>query len=653
MKENYRVVPDYLFETSWEVCNKVGGIYTVITTKASSIIKEIKDNYILIGPDVWKETHENPEFLEDKYLYKAWRQKAESEGLKIKVGRWNISSRPVVILVDFTPFFPQKDQILASLWEIYKLDSLQGGWDYIEPALFGYAAGKIIESFYNFNVSYHDKIVAQFHEWMTGAGVLYLKNKVPQAGTIFTTHATVLGRSTAGHGLPLYHSLERYNPDQLASQFGLVAKQSLEKLSATEADCFTTVSSITNNECRHFLGKPVDVLTPNGFDETLVPPREQFFEERARAREKLFSVAESLVNQPLDKGSILLISSGRYEFRNKGIDLFIDAMGKLNKQLKGGRDVVAFLTIPASQIGPRLELLDRITLKKFDNPVTGEYLTHILHDQENDLILKRIKQNGLNNSPKDRVKIIFVPAYLNGSDGIFNLSYYELLTGFDGSIFPSYYEPWGYTPLESIAFHIPTITTTLAGFGQWVKTLYPTLKDSVVIIPRGDENDDFVVSEIVKNILSISSRDEKEILRIRLKAYEVSRSALWSNLVAYYFEAFSIAVNQAKKREQLYKDKHPQVQMVSLKKAIEAKPEWKKILVQQELPQNLTPLVALSNNLWWSWNCEAETLFKMINRQRWEEMKFNPIPLIESLSYQELQELSTNKEFIQRLESVT
>src|ERR1039457_115564 len=208
--------PDYLFETSWEVCNKVGGIYTVISTKAHTLVDEFKDNYILIGPDVWKETHQNPEFLEDKFLYKAWRQKAESEGLRIKVGRWNSPFKPVVILVDFTPYFSEKDKILAWLWETYKLDSLTGGWDYLEPALFGYAAGKIIESFYNFNISFHDKINAQFHEWMTGTGVLYLKNKAPQIGTIFTTHATIVGRSIAGNGLPLYQDMNSYDADKIA-----------------------------------------------------------------------------------------------------------------------------------------------------------------------------------------------------------------------------------------------------------------------------------------------------------------------------------------------------------------------------------------------------------------------------------------------------
>ncbi|TSA28573.1 MAG: alpha-glucan family phosphorylase, partial [Bacteroidetes bacterium] len=186
-KEERIINPDYLFETSWEVCNKIGGIYTVVSTKALTLVDEFKDNYIVIGPDVWKETHENPLFQEDKFLYKSWRQQAESEGLRIKIGRWNINGRPVAILVDFTNFFTDKDAILAGFWETYKLDSLTGGWDYLEPALFGFAAGKIVESFYNFNLSHQDKIVAQFHEWMTGTGVLYLKEKVPQVRTVFTT----------------------------------------------------------------------------------------------------------------------------------------------------------------------------------------------------------------------------------------------------------------------------------------------------------------------------------------------------------------------------------------------------------------------------------------------------------------------------------
>ena len=647
------MIPDYLFETSWEVCNKVGGIYTVISTKALSLVNDFQDNYILIGPDVWKETHQNPDFLEDKFLLTGWREKAESEGLKIKVGRWNIPARPVVVLVDFTPFFSLKDKIFSWLWETYELDSLSGGWDYIEPALFGYAAGKIIESFYSYNLSYHDKIVAQFHEWMTGAGILYLKNKTPQVGTVFTTHATVVGRSIAGNGLPLYRDLDRFDVDGITKQFGLISKQSLEKLSAQEVDSFTTVSQITNNECRQFLGKEVDVITPNGFDDAFVPSGNDYFETRAKARVKLFEVAESLLNQQLSANSILIINSGRYEFKNKGIDLFIDVLGMLNKQPKLQREIIAFITIPAYQFGPRNELLERMEKKDFSNPVTDDFLTHALYEPENDAIIKRIKQNDLHNRPEDNVKVIFVPAYLNGTDGIFNLDYYYLLTGFDGSIFPSYYEPWGYTPLESIAFHIPTITTSLAGFGQWVKELFPTIKECVTVIPRGDDNDTFVVDEIVRTVQAISSKSDKEISKIRANAHEVSQSALWSRMISCYQDAYSVALEKVYLRSDLFKGKQPQMQTIIIKPFIETKPEWKKVLVQQNIPKSLEGLIRLSQNLWWTWNRQGAELFAIINKERWEYYKYNPIPLIESLNFQELQELSQNESFLLKLKAVT
>jgi glycogen phosphorylase/synthase len=652
IKDGVQVRPDYIFETSWEVCNKVGGIYTVISTKALSVERNYKDNYILIGPDVWKETHENPEFQEDKFLYKAWTDKARSEGLKIKIGRWNIPAKPIVILVDFTPYFSDKDKIFAWLWETYKLDSLTGGWDYIEPALFGYAAGKIIESFYNFNITYHDKLIAQFHEWMTGAGVLFLKSKVPQIGTVFTTHATAIGRSIAGNGLPLYKDLASYNGDKMATQFGITAKHSLEKISAEEADAFTTVSELTNNECRQFLGKPVDVITPNGFEDTFVPDKNQYFDKRAHARLKIFEVADGLMNQELPRNSVLIINSGRYEFRNKGIDLFIDALGKLNKDPQLKAPIVAFLTIPAYQTGPHHDVMERIAKKDFSAPVTDQYLTHGLHEPENDPILRRIKQNELHNRPEDRVKVVFVPAYLNGSDGVFNLGYYDFLVGFDGSIFPSYYEPWGYTPLESLAFYIPTITTTLAGFGLWIKSLNPAIKDCISVVERGDDNDSAVVDDIVRSVIVCTSKTEKEILTIRSRAFALSRSALWKTLVSKYYDAYHIALEKVGSRTELFKTKQPLAPAIVYKSVVEAKPEWRKVLVQPTIPENLDDLLKIAKNLWWTWHEEGSELFEMINPERWHQYKFNPISLIESLTYNDLQQLSNNRAFLDKLKQV-
>ncbi|HNW76612.1 MAG TPA: alpha-glucan family phosphorylase [Bacteroidales bacterium] len=644
--------PDYLFETSWEVCNKVGGIYTVISTKALTLVNTFHDNYILIGPEVWKEEGTNPDFTEDKLLFRSWREKAESEGLRLRIGRWNIPGDPVTILVDFTPFFPVKDAILTKLWETYKLDSISGGWDYLEPALFGYVAGKVIESFYEFNLSGLDRIVAQFHEWMTGTGILYLKEHVPQAGTIFTTHATVLGRCIAGNGLPLYKDIAQYNGEVMARQFGVVSKYSLERLSAQESDCFTTVSRITDQECAQFLGKPVDVITPNGFEDSFIPDSEELENIRQDARAQILQVTRALLNQNIPNDAILLINSGRYEFHNKGIDLFIDAMGQLNQHKNLRHPVVAFLTIPANQTGPRKELLDRLKTTDFAHPIVGEYLTHGMHEPENDAILRRISGNNLHNSPLDNVKIVFVPAYLNGNDGIFNTTYYNLLAGFDASVFPSYYEPWGYTPLESLAFHVPAITTSLAGFGVWIEERALQIRGSAMVIKRSDDNDAQVVKEIVAAIARFTILTPDQRATGRLRANEISKSALWKNLGKHYFEAFSIAINQTQERAHFYFGKQPKGQEVLGLKKFDIKPKWKKVLVQQRIPENLQGLERLTKNLWWSWHYEGIELFEMINHDRWYELKFNPIALLESLTIRELRELSSNEAFIAKLNTV-
>ncbi|HNY03511.1 MAG TPA: alpha-glucan family phosphorylase, partial [Bacteroidales bacterium] len=652
LKDKPLLVPDYLLETSWEVCNKIGGIYTAIATKANLLAEELKDNYILIGPDVWKETHQNPEFIEDKFLFKSWREAATAEGLRIKVGRWNIPGKPAVILIDFTPYFPEKDKIFAHFWEHYKLDSLSGDWDYVEPALFGYAAGKVIESFYNFNISYHDKIVAQFHDWVTGTGILYLKEYLPQVGTVFTAHATVVGRTIAANGLPLYKNLENYGAEAIARQFGVAAKYSLERLTAHEADYFTTQSQVVNNECRQFLEKEADRLTPNGFDDSWVPSKEVFNQKRSDARKKLIEVAGALTGTTFKKDTIFLLSSGRSELRNKGHLLFIDALARLNAQSKLTQDIVAVVAVPAVQTIPKKDLAERLNSGNYGQPRPDEYCTHTLDEPENDAILQRIKSVGLKNRPEDRVKVVYAPTYLNGSDGIFNLNYYDLLIGFDGTVFPSYYEPWGYSALESLSFHIPTITTSVSGFGHWIRSLYPSLKDCTAVIDRNDDNDDQVIDDIVRHILSCSSKSEQEIIRSRIKAYEISRTALWKNLIINFREAYSETLEITASRAELYAGKQPLLSAPVPRCAIE-RPDWRKVLVQPHLPENLEGLERLAKNLWWSWNFEGSELFEMISKQRWYELKFNPIALIESLSFNELQDLSANEKFVTKLAKVT
>ncbi len=650
MKE--KLDPDYLFEVSWEVCNKVGGIYTVISTKSLNMVKDLKNNHILIGPDVWRDTENNPDFMEDPRLLRAWRAKAAQEGLRIRVGRWNVAGNPIAVLVDFTTFIAKKDEIFSNFWEIYKLDSLSGQWDYIEPALFGYAAGKVIESYTNFNLSLRHRVVAQFHEWMTGTGLLYLRSAAPQIGTIFTTHATVLGRCVAGNHLPLYDQMESYNPDEKARQFNVVAKQSLEKTAAQVTDCFTTVSDITARECAHFLGKPVDIVTPNGFENNFTPTEEQFPTKEKEGRDKLRTVVAALLNRPITDDAFLVGISGRYEYTNKGIDVFVDAMGKLNKEGKLQREVIAFIMVPAGHHGPNKELLNNLHNPSQAQPVPNSYVTHYLSDPENDPALRRIREVGLHNGENDKVKIIFVPSYLNGNDGVFNMPYYDLLIGLDMSVFPSYYEPWGYTPLESLAFKVPTITTSLAGFGMWVEEQYKSAHPGIDVIKRNDTDYNYVVDRVVKRIDEFTRFSADEMRAAKQNAKDVSNIALWDNHIKYYKKAADIALQKvADRTSEIPMPREEKVEVIQKQVSI-SQPNWTRIMVHKYIPESLIALDELSHNLWWCWNQEAMDLFESIDPVQWKATGYNPVALLDRISLTRYKVLEKDEAFVKKLKAV-
>jgi len=645
---------DYVFETSWEVCNKVGGIYTVLSTKAFTAVQNYGNNYICIGPELSKE--DNSDFIEDLSLFKNWRELAQSEGLRIRTGRWNISGNPIVILVDFTPFFEKKNEILTQFWLKYKLDSISGQWDYIEPALFGYAAARVIESFYNYHCYATDKIIAHFHEWMTGTGILYIEDEIPQIATVFTTHATVLGRCIAGNHLPLYEMMENYNPQEFAQRFGVQSKYSLEHLSALVADGFSTVSQITNRECTAFLGKPADVITINGFENNFVPQGDEYQRKRTIARNKLIQVTEALTGQQISENTLFVVNSGRYEFRNKGVDLYIDALAKLKNQ-HTDRPIVAYIMVPAGTMGQRQDLLE--ILENYDansgaqnfTPQLYDYSTHPLRDPDHDPVVNHLKKNNLDNSPNTQIKVVFVPVYLDEKDGIFNLSYYDLLIGFDLSVFPSYYEPWGYTPLESVAFGIPTITTSVAGFGKWVLDNFGNQK-SAWVIQRTDDNDNEVSNEIADAIYYYANLKEDAKTKIDGFAVEIAQKALWNNLFDNYLKMYDLALTQSDLRFEEYKQKVSKVgiQADCIKKT---EPHWTNITVKTKLPENLKKLEKLAQNLWWSWNYEARELFEEIaGKEMWKYYHENPTHILQMLPLLRLKEFSQNEQYINKLNEV-
>ena len=549
-----KATPDHIIEVSWEVCNKVGGIYTVLSTRAKTILTQTNAQLMFIGPDLWKET-ENPLFKEDKRLLAGWRKKATEEGFEIRIGRWNIPGEPIAVLVDFTPYYNIKNEIYAEAWNLFGVDSLHAYGDYDEASMFSYAAARVAESYYNHVIakeakkaSEAPKVIYQAHEWMTGLGALFLKHWIPSIATIFTTHATSIGRSIAGNMKPLYDYMNGYNGDQMASELNMESKHSIEKQSAHRVDCFTTVSEITDRECTQLLEKKADVVLVNGFEDDFVPKGAAFTAKRKEARRVMLNVASHLLGQEFADNTIIVSTGGRYEFRNKGIDILLESLKRLANEPSLDRDVLAFINVPAWVKGPRKDLQERLESPlRSVTPLETSMISHELHNMDDDKALSMMRAIGLDNNPNSRVKVIFVPCYLNGNDGIFNMPYYDLLPGDDLAVYPSYYEPWGYTPLESVAFHVPTITTDLAGFGLWANSLkgeYSQLEDGVKVVHRTDSNWDEAANEIKNTILTFTKMDDKQVADLRRRAAAIAKKALWDKFVKYYLEAYDVALSK-------------------------------------------------------------------------------------------------------------
>lgn len=542
--------PDYIFETSWEVCNKVGGIYTVLSTRARTLQERLQDNLIFIGPDCWHD--QLCPYFEEEDLFPDWKEAALANGLRLRIGRWTIPSRPVAILVDWQPLTEQKNSFYGQLWEQFGVDSLHAYGDYDDSVLFGLVAAKVVDSFYRHYKLDGKKVVLHVNEWQTASAALALQALVPQIASVFTTHATCIGRSIAGNNKPLYDYLWAYNGDQMSRELNMESKHSLEKQAAHHVDCFTTVSEITARECQELLDKPVDQVLPNGFDNSFVPVGDEFSQKRAAARRRLINVANALMGTQLDDDVLIVSTSGRYEFRNKGVDVFIEAMNRLGRDALLNRQVLAFIEVPGWIGEPRKDLMERLESgKHYDTPLEVPMITHWLRDMSQDNVMGMLKYLNMGNGKNDKVKLIFLPCYLTGDDGIVNLTYYDTVLGNDLCVYPSYYEPWGYTPLEAIAFHVPCITTDLAGFGLWAnseKGSYSRIEDGVEVIHRTDYNYSEVADRIKDTVCRFSSMSPKEVEACRKNADSLSKKALWEHFIEYYYKAYDVALRNKKKR---------------------------------------------------------------------------------------------------------
>lgn len=554
----------FLFETSWEVCNKVGGIYTVLSTHAKTLQTILKDNLVFIGPDV-----KNPDapFTEDKSLMPAWHKALKADNIVARIGRWNIPGQPIAILVDFSPLYEEKDAIYAKAWNDFGVDSLRAYGDYDEASMFSVAAARVAESIVRrwprsgSSVADAPYVVYHAHEWMSGMGMMFLKEALPEVATVFTTHATSIGRSIAGNNKLLYQYFEGYNGDQMAAELSMEAKHSVEKQAAHHADCFTTVSQFTARECTQLLDKTPDVVLPNGFELDFVPKAATFAAKRKAARRQIINVATALTGDIIPPDVLIVSTSGRNDFRCKGFDVYLESLAQLNARLKSKQNalpglavttrVLALIEVPCWLLGPRTDLQEKLADRRAPlAPLPTPMITHDLHNLNEDRILCMMKQLGLCNAAADAVKVMLIPTYLEGRDGIFNMPYYDLLTANDLCIYPSYYEPWGYTPLESCAFKTPCITTDLSGFGQWVNEVVGhagQLEDGVSVIHRDDTNYFEAAREISLNVEHLLALPAKERTAIGRAAARLAAKAQWKNFIHYYLEAYNLALRKVAK----------------------------------------------------------------------------------------------------------
>jgi len=628
-----------LFEVSWEVCNKIGGIYTVITTKIKEVQKVFGENYILIGPDLKM----NIDFEEtDEPCWQKIREGTAIKGLSCRFGRWRIPGEPKVILVSASKRY-SPDQLLYHLWETFGVDSIAGGEDYVEAVMFGYASGEVVETFYNLHLRERKiPVIAHFHEWMAGAGLLYVKEHLPEAGCVFTTHATILGRALSGAGIDIYAQMESIAPQKEASIHNVSAKYSMEMAVAREADCFTTVSSITAVEAKNFLGRAPDVITPNGLNVEDIPELIADRRVAKESRDKLIAAANRFLRRELSTDTLIVAISGRYEYRNKGLDIFLEALGQIEHSPYAGPPLLALMFV----IGGHMDLIpllrsEQVKSEGYPIPIA----THRLENESSDPILQTCNRLGLTNQPTGKVQVIFNPAYLNGHDGLFNMSYYEALMGCDLGVFPSYYEPWGYTPLEAAAHAVPTVTTDQAGFGLWVEANFGRTP-GVILLRRRGRPLEAVVEDLKGVFQDFLTWKPDELIERRKSAYQVAKRATWQDFISFYLDAFSKAIEKAEKRREAEAEVRAAVGVHIFSGVASARPHFRTFTAVASLPEKISRLRELAYNMWWAWNPRALDLFASLDLRLWNEVGNNPVRMLESVSPEALKEASENETYL-------
>lgn len=588
-----------LFEIAWEVCNQVGGIYTVIRSKVPSMVEEWGDNYCLIGPYFQQTASiEFERIHDDDSVFCKVAQKLQAQGIDAYYGRWLVTGNPNIILLDINQALANIDTLKFDLWEKHQISTLNS-----ESLVNGVIAfGGMVKSYLKTFVECKPKnqeCIVHFHEWMASTALLDLKKENVNVATVFTTHATMLGRYIAGNVDDFYEKLPTYDWEKEAKHYGIEAQAKIERLSAQYCNVLTTVSDVTARECEVFFGRQCDLILPNGLNITRFAATHEFQNLHLKYKQKInqFVMGHFFQSYSWDlDNTVYFFTSGRYEFKNKGYDLTLEALKRLNfKIVQSGLDITVVMFIitrnPVHSIDPQV-LQSRAVMEEINqtcksiereigehlfhesasnddttmpdlNQFVSEYwrlrlrrtiqtwktktlprtVTHLL--KEKDDIVKFFERTNLQNHQQDRVKFVYHPDFISSTNPLFSMEYSQFVRGCHLGIFPSYYEPWGYTPLECIVRGIPTVTSDLSGFGDFMKDLMTDHENvGIYLVNRKESNFDKTADQLAEIMFKFVTLSRRERIMQRNRVENISDVFDWTNLRTYYDTAHDLALKK-------------------------------------------------------------------------------------------------------------
>ncbi|HTE32371.1 MAG TPA: glycosyltransferase, partial [Chryseolinea sp.] len=584
--------PSCIVEVAWEVCNQVGGIYTVIRSKAPAMVQHANGPYCMVGPYLGKNIQAELESLDDSQdLFGQVAAALRKKGLDVHYAEWLVTGKPRVVLLN-PNVVPAKTMNVVKylLWKNHGINTPTDSALINKVIAFGYLTKLFFDELVRLGGK-ANMIIGHFHEWMSSLPILDIKKEKMPVKTVFTTHATQLGRHLAINSPLFYAHLPFFNWEEESRRFGIETETKIEYMCAQQADALTTVSEVTARECKHLLKRKPDVVLPNGLNIERFEALHEFQNQHVQYKEEIhrFIMAHFFQSYPFDLDKTLyFFTSGRYEFRNKGYDLTIEALFKLNQRLKKEKSDVTivmfiitrrdFLSIIPEvlqskammqeilqttaaiqeQVGKRLfyestmqednhlpdlnkfvdeywKLRYRRTLQSWRTKINPPVITHRLVDEESDEMLAAIHAKKLLNNQHDPVKIVYHPDFISTSNPLFAMDYNQFVRGCHLGIFPSYYEPWGYTPLECMASGIPSITSDLSGFGDYVKQhIEDHEKYGLFVIERGKRTFEWSANQLADVMYNFLQQTMRQRIMQRNNVENNSSTFDWENLIKHY-----------------------------------------------------------------------------------------------------------------------